>query len=135
MQPREIWQNYQVLDVSSNPTTSNEVQTQPAKIDNLILSDTFIAQSGTFLAFVVFWGGILIIATRKLKLLSDRQLTEPMNDCANLPCIKCRYFARNHYLKCAVQPSIALTKDANNCADYQPKSEVGTVDWGLRVKD
>jgi hypothetical protein len=135
MQTREIWQNYQLIELSSNPITSKKVQTQPAKTENLILSDTFIAQSGSFLAFVVFWGGIFIIFTRKLKLLSNNQLTEPMNDCANFPCIKCRYFARNHYLKCAVQPSIALTKDANNCSDYEPKKEVGAGDWGLGIKD
>ena len=104
MQTTKLWQKYQVLDASSNRIISKEVQPQPAKTDNLIISDAFLSQSGSFIAFVVFWGGLFIIITRKLKLLSDNELTETMNDCANLPCIKCRYFARNHYLKCAVQP-------------------------------
>ncbi|MBD2356698.1 hypothetical protein H6G41_19040 [Tolypothrix sp. FACHB-123] len=128
MQIQEIWQRYQVIDSSSHPITLQEVQTQPAKTENFFISDTFIAQSGSFLAFLVFWGGILIIFTKKLKLLSENQLTEPMNDCANLPCIRCHYFARNHYLKCAVQPAIALTKDANTCSDYHPKREVASGD-------
>ena len=35
-----------------------------------------------------------------------------------MPCRTCRFFANNHYLKCAVQPSIVLTKQALNCSDY-----------------
>lgn len=128
MQIREVWQKSQVIDIFSDQSTFKEVQNQPVKTDNFGFNDALIAQSGSFLAFIVFWGGLFIIFTRKLKLLSENQLTQPMNDCANLPCIKCHYFARNHYLKCAVQPAIALTKDANSCADYHPKKEVAAND-------
>ena len=38
------------------------------------------------------------------------------------PCRKCRFFTNNHYLKCAVHPTIVLTKEASNCPDYNPKS-------------
>ena len=38
-----------------------------------------------------------------------------------LPCYSCQFFNKNPYLKCAVQPSLALTKDADNCTDYQSK--------------
>ncbi|MBD2221684.1 hypothetical protein H6G33_32470 [Calothrix sp. FACHB-1219] len=124
MQFREVWHKSPDIDIFSEQSPFNKVQTQPVKTDNFVFNDALIAQSGSFLAFIVFWGGIFIICTKKLKLLSENKLTEPMNDCANLPCIKCHYFARNHYLKCAVQPGIALTKEANNCADYHPKKEV-----------
>lgn len=40
-----------------------------------------------------------------------------------LPCRNCRYFANNPYLKCAVQPDIALTVRALNCSDYCPQNE------------
>jgi|GEM_PF-4597070 len=33
-------------------------------------------------------------------------------------CRSCRFYARNLYLKCAVHPSIVLTKQANKCLDY-----------------
>lgn len=40
-----------------------------------------------------------------------------------LPCRNCRYFSNNPYLKCAIQPSIALTLQALNCSDYCPQNE------------
>lgn len=40
-----------------------------------------------------------------------------------LPCRNCRYFSNNPYLKCAVQPSIALTLQTLNCSDYCPQNE------------
>lgn len=36
-----------------------------------------------------------------------------------VPCRTCRFFTNNPYLKCAVHPSIALTKQAIDCTDYQ----------------
>lgn len=36
------------------------------------------------------------------------------------PCRSCRYFTNNPYLKCAVQPDIALTVRSLNCSDYCP---------------
>jgi hypothetical protein len=38
-----------------------------------------------------------------------------------IPCKTCRFFTNNHYLKCAVNPSTALTKQAFNCSDYLPQ--------------
>ena len=34
------------------------------------------------------------------------------------PCRTCRFFANNHYVNCAVHPSIVLTKQARHCPDY-----------------
>ena len=33
-------------------------------------------------------------------------------------CRSCRYYAKNPYLRCALHPSIVLTKQADNCLDY-----------------
>lgn len=38
------------------------------------------------------------------------------------PCRKCQFFSNNFYLKCAVHPTIVLTKEADNCPDYNPKN-------------
>ncbi len=37
------------------------------------------------------------------------------------PCINCHFFNNNYYLKCAVHPSIALTKQAWNCSDRKSR--------------
>ncbi|MBW4560565.1 MAG: hypothetical protein KME32_05300 [Mojavia pulchra JT2-VF2] len=38
-------------------------------------------------------------------------------------CQKCRFFAKNNYLKCAVNPSVAFTEEAKYCCDYQPQEK------------
>ncbi len=41
-----------------------------------------------------------------------------LNHLKQVPCRNCRFFKDNHYLNCAVHPSIVLTKEALNCSDY-----------------
>lgn len=36
-----------------------------------------------------------------------------------LPCQQCRFYINNPYLKCAVRPMVAMTKQAIDCSDYQ----------------
>ena len=38
-----------------------------------------------------------------------------------VPCRNCRFFSLNQYLKCAVHPSVVMTKQAIDCPDYCPK--------------
>lgn len=37
-----------------------------------------------------------------------------------VPCVNCHFFTTNSYLKCAVNPSTVLTKQAIDCPDYCP---------------
>ena len=43
---------------------------------------------------------------------------------SSIPCRKCQFFDNNQQLPCAVQPTLALTVEAVNCADYTPKKEI-----------
>lgn len=38
-----------------------------------------------------------------------------------MPCTKCHYFKANMYLPCAVNPTVALKPEAENCGDYRPR--------------
>jgi hypothetical protein len=40
---------------------------------------------------------------------------------SSIPCHKCQFFDNNQHLPCAVQPALALSVEAVNCADYTPK--------------
>ena len=42
---------------------------------------------------------------------------------SQVPCRNCRFFDKNEYLQCAVNPGAVLTKQANNCSDYCNKDE------------
>jgi hypothetical protein len=41
-------------------------------------------------------------------------------------CCHCQYFSQNHYLSCALHPTIALTEQAANCRDYAPRDLAAT---------
>jgi hypothetical protein len=46
-----------------------------------------------------------------------------INHFKQVPCRNCRFFTNNYYLKCAVHPHTALTKQAVDCPDYSPQDE------------
>ncbi|MGL5807973.1 MAG: hypothetical protein ACRC2R_22995 [Xenococcaceae cyanobacterium] len=40
---------------------------------------------------------------------------------SKIPCYNCRFFHDNPYVKCAIHPTIAFSKQAFNCIDYCSK--------------
>ena len=40
---------------------------------------------------------------------------------SSIPCRKCQFFDNNQQLPCAVHPTVVLSEEAVNCADYAPK--------------
>ncbi len=60
------------------------------------------------------------------KLARDEKRLVTLNRFQQVPCKNCRFFTNNLYLKCAVQPSTALTKQALNCPDYWPQEHPGS---------
>ena len=59
---------------------------------------------------------IFIVSFCNARNKNDRIVT--LNHLKEVPCRNCRFFKDNHYLNCAVHPSIVLTKEALNCSDY-----------------
>ncbi|MCU0525653.1 MAG: hypothetical protein MUF72_12605 [Elainella sp. Prado103] len=45
-----------------------------------------------------------------------------------IPCANCQFFTDTHYLKCPVHPTIALSKDAIDCPDYQSSGYASFLD-------
>lgn len=69
-------------------------------------------------AFFIFWLMYLIFSTDILKFAKHK--FSLIKHLEQVPCKNCRYFTNNPYLRCAVNPSIALTSEAINCSDYCP---------------
>lgn len=65
---------------------------------------------------------LLFIGCRFYWLLSKNKSTPKsslsIRRFSQIPCKKCRFLAKNQYLKCAVHPSKVLTEQAANCLDY-----------------
>jgi hypothetical protein len=63
------------------------------------------------------WGIMLWMLKKPKKNLLPWQSQSRQN---SIPCYSCKFLNNNCYLKCAVNPSIALTEDAIECPDYCP---------------
>ena len=106
-----------ILAATSNQNRQKQVQVQEILPNPVDIYETLIPQGVGIIAF--FWVSLLMLASKKLKSVSDNQL----DLCTKHRCHKCQYFVKNHFFNCAVQPSLVLTEKANNCSDYCPKSK------------
>lgn len=68
--------------------------------------------------FFTFWLMYIIVSTDLLKFAKHKFSIIKHLD--QVPCKNCCYFTNNPYLRCAVNPSIALTSEAANCSEYCP---------------
>lgn len=70
------------------------------------------------IGFVVVWATLVCVISDTWKL--NRRKRNSLSPTAQLPCKKCSFFHNNPYVKCAVSPHLALTKDAADCSDFRP---------------
>ena len=96
---------------------ANEVAPQP--IANEVQTDPGTLEIFSMMIFSIFMGLSLSCLTRGLKNSKANGEIIKQKHFKKLPCHSCKFFNQNPYLKCAVQPNIALTKKADNCQDYQ----------------
>jgi hypothetical protein len=66
------------------------------------------------LMYLIFSTDLLKFAKHKFSVIKHLE---------QVPCKNCSYFTNNPYLRCAVNPTIALTSDAVNCSDFCPKKK------------
>jgi hypothetical protein len=71
------------------------------------------------ICFVAIWASVVYVISNTWKV--SRKEVESSKSLAQSPCKKCRFFDSNPYIKCAVNPSLAMTTAAIDCTDYQPK--------------
>ncbi|MCU0547316.1 MAG: hypothetical protein MUE44_35020 [Oscillatoriaceae cyanobacterium Prado104] len=78
------------------------------------------------LSFLVIYAGVSAIFVYREK--SFKYLKRILPIAHKIPCTSCRFFNDNYYIKCAVHPCSALTKNAINCSDYSPRHAVDRPD-------
>lgn len=109
------------IKVERNFSNTSQTQVNQASPNQVTLPST-IGVGG--MLSLIMGGMALIFMVSKLrkskqepiKVVNLQQLNE-------IPCSNCRFFSSNPYLKCAVHPAIALTKQAIDCADYCPQAK------------
>lgn len=102
-----------IKQVTLKEAKSNEIKQNEVSVVN----DGML---GFSLTFILSWMVFLIAAFRKRKIAKNEVFT--ILKCGEqVYCKSCRFFSNNSYLKCALHPSIVLTKQASNCSDYELK--------------
>ncbi|MBD2492967.1 hypothetical protein [Nostoc sp. FACHB-280] len=105
--------NNSYLSHTDRPTE----KTQPQDL-NIPATALYLSPVGLLCSWVVFF-----LILRKIKILLDNKMVFSVNPLHQVPCKNCRFYANNHYLKCAVQPSIVLTDEAKNCTEFSDKKD------------
>ncbi|MFN6460377.1 MAG: hypothetical protein RMZ41_000835 [Nostoc sp. DedVER02] len=111
-----------LIEASLANTTQNNTKPQDGDISIVAV---FLAH----ISFMIVWGILVYIVSSVCKALEDppENRVQEKNEIISIkhiqqhPCRNCRFFHKNSYLKCAVNPAIALTKEALNCSDYSHK--------------
>ncbi|MDZ8031922.1 MAG: hypothetical protein RMY64_19330 [Nostoc sp. DedQUE08] len=89
----------------------------------------FVAVFLAHISFMIVWAIVVFLVSSVCKALEDppenaapdKDEIVSIKDLEQHNCKKCQFFNNNYFLKCAVHPTTALTKQALNCSDYSPK--------------
>ena len=94
-----------ILKIESNVTNAH-IEEFSASASSLLICATFFG--------MISW--IILEIIVKLWIVKiDNKLVFSFT---HTKCRSCQFYAKNSYLRCAVHPSIVLTKQADNCLDY-----------------
>ncbi|MBN3908135.1 MAG: hypothetical protein HWQ35_16780 [Nostoc sp. NMS1] len=93
----------------------NEQTTHELSIPDIAIS---LSPVGFLIGWIVFF-----LILQKIRAFLDEKMVISINGLHKLPCKNCRFYSNNHYLKCAVNPSIVLTEEAINCSEYSPNNK------------
>jgi hypothetical protein len=77
------------------------------------------------IGFFMLWAIAVMayLSLSKTKRESTRNTEFNLIQVHKVPCRQCRFYTNNPYLKCAVHPMSAMTKQAIDCSDYQVQIE------------
>ncbi|NDJ17504.1 hypothetical protein [Myxacorys almedinensis] len=70
------------------------------------------------LGFVAMWATVVCVISDTWKL---RRNAPSSKQAVQLPCKKCQFFHNNPYIKCAVNPHLALTPEAADCSEFRQR--------------
>jgi hypothetical protein len=115
---------YQSTLIESNLANTIHKDTKPHEGDI-----PFVAVFLAHISFMIVWAIFVYLISSFCNALEeppenaaqDKDKIVSIKHLQQHPCKSCQFFNNNSYLKCAVNPATALTKEALNCSDYIPK--------------
>ncbi|AFY35001.1 hypothetical protein [Calothrix sp. PCC 7507] len=121
MSADQILQIKVVTTDSFHQVPRSEVKQEQGKQDVFIIPEVaiYLSPLGVLFSWVVFF-----IILRKIRTFIENKMVFTIKSSHKVPCKNCQYYANNHYLKCAVQPSMVLREEAQDCPEYSPKKSI-----------
>jgi hypothetical protein len=108
--------NYQQGQTLETVTPNPPSDDFSAGEDPIFVEGILLVGSSFFLA--ALWLLVLLARLDWLKAIESR--TKPVKHYRQSPCLSCKFFKNDPYLKCAVNPTLVLSEEAQNCSDYSP---------------
>ncbi|MDZ8187083.1 MAG: hypothetical protein RMX96_19825 [Nostoc sp. ChiSLP02] len=103
---------YNLFEAKAVEITHNNRKPQDGEIPTFLV---FLAPVCFMIVGVAFW----VIISKILKITQNKHGTSNIDRLNQYPCRNCKFFDDNNYIKCAVKPSVVLTKQARDCPEYQ----------------
>ncbi|MEH2415725.1 hypothetical protein [Nostoc sp.] len=116
----QILQKTVAANSNLHQVTLSEAKKEQTQTHELTIDDIAIYLSPA--AFLIGWVGFFLIL-RKFQAFLDAKMVFSIKELHKVPCKNCHFYSHNHYLKCAVNPSIVLTEEAMNCSEYSPSNK------------
>lgn len=105
-----------------------QTEIAPTPVDRAPATGSAIAQEASLIlvpiCFIAIWAGVVCVIADTWKL--NRKEVKTTRQIAQLPCKKCQYFSNNPYMKCAVNPYVAMTPAANDCSEFRSRNPKAT---------
>ncbi|MEH2155950.1 hypothetical protein [Nostoc sp.] len=120
MHHNQILQKTVAANSNLDQVIQGEVKNEQTQTHELTIPNIAIYLSPV--GFIIGWIGFFLIL-RKIQVFLDEKMVFSIKDLHKLPCKSCRFYSNNHYLKCAVNPSIVLTEEAMSCSEYSPSKK------------
>ena len=116
------------MDVHKYFNTLNQGENYYAQVSSneLPVNNKDTAESQNTLDLVVIGAialiGISILLWQLFSPKTSGNLPKILKGSTQTNCTRCRFYDENSYLKCAVQPTKVLKKEAQECLDYESTS-------------
>ncbi|HEY9762576.1 MAG TPA: hypothetical protein V6D07_08630 [Trichocoleus sp.] len=69
------------------------------------------------LCFITAWTVVVLVVWNIVA--AAREGISRAKQMHQIPCADCRYFTNSHFLKCPINPTLALSEEAIGCRDFE----------------
>lgn len=105
-------------------STQGSSEAIPSSVPADILGENRLNHHGidalTISFFLLATVGLSLLACLEMRKRPSLPMRVPEGKAS--PCRSCRFFGDSRYVKCAVHPSRALTSEAEECSDREPRN-------------